>query len=100
MKLNTNSYVHKLIRDLCLKLELKTDMKLITDLSEEFTQIRFVKTLGYITIDYRRKAFYTLGHKVDKAELQMIEEIIIYLRFLDVGNRYADEKRRSFYGNN
>ena len=89
MKLNETSYVHKTIRKLCSQLEILTETKLITDLGKNFTEIQFIDKYGYIVIDYKKEKILTLSNKLDDAKIDLIREIVEYLDWLEVGNKYA-----------
>lgn len=82
MKLNKTSYLPVKVRVLCQKLECSTGMKLITNLSEEFEDVRFKGKISYVIIAFKEQAIYTLSHSLTKDEMAMIEDIIIYLRFM------------------
>lgn len=88
MKLNTTSYVHKKIRLLCFQLQQITEMRLITDLNANFNEIQFVGKLSYIIIKYKRKACFALGHHITKVEWQTIQDIMLYLDWLETGKKY------------
>ena len=88
MKLNTTSHVHKKIRLLCFQLQQMTEMSLVTDLGAEFKEIQFAGKLGYIIIKYKRKACFALGHHITKAEWQTIQDILLYLDWLETGKKY------------
>lgn len=85
MVLNKYSYLHLNIRKLSSQLEAISGMKLITDFDNEFVEVRFMNTLGYIVIDFRRNAVYTLSHKLDLVEKEIVEQILIYCRWLELG---------------
>lgn len=89
MKLNETAYTHKQIRKACQQLELLTDMKLVTDLSNDFNQIRFVNKLGYILIDYRNEACFILGHKLSHVEWQLVQDVMLYCNWLETGEKYS-----------
>lgn len=88
MKLNNYSYVHVKIRKLCQMLAYYTDMTLVTDLNEEFTQLKFMNKLSYLIIDYDKNLCFAMSHKITKQEQQIIEELMICLSWLEVGKRY------------
>lgn len=92
MKLNTTSYVHVTIRQLCLQLELLSGMKLITELCEEFDEIRFIDKYGYIVIDYKKEACFTLSHRITKKETDTISDLMTYLKWLETGRKYNNEE--------
>lgn len=92
MKLNNTSYAHVTIRQLCLQLELLSGMKLVTDLSEEFNQLRFVDSYGYIVIDYNNNACFTLSHKLTKKEIATIDDLFVHCRWLEIGHKYSVTK--------
>lgn len=94
MKLNNSSYVHVQIRKLCLQLELLSGMKLLTDLNEEFDEIRFINAYGYIIIDYERNTCFAFAHKITKEEMATIEDILTYIHFLSIGLNYAEKRRK------
>ena len=87
MVLNKSSTIHVRIRKLCYQLELLTDMKLVTNLSEEFNEIRLINKLGYIVIDYERNAVYSLGIHLDKIQLDIVQDIILYCSWIETGDR-------------
>ena len=91
MKLNNTSYCHKRIRLLCYQLEALTGMKQQTNLSEEFETVKFQNELGYIIIDHNKSACFTLGHHLDEKEWQTVEDIILYLQWLETGRRVEKE---------
>ncbi len=103
MKLNNHSYCHKRIRLLCYQLELLSGMKLVTDLSEEFEEVRFVDEFGYIIIDYWHNACFTLSHKMSKKEWETVEDLLLYLGWLNIPNMrkdlFGEEKKESKYYN-
>ena len=86
MKLNTTSYVHKKIRQLCYQLEILSGMHIVTDLGEEFNQVRFVDKYGYIIIDYQNNACFTLSHSMSKNEWDTVRDIMKDLQWLDIPN--------------
>ena len=90
MRLNNYSYVHKKIRLLCYQLELLTGLKCITNLSENFEEIRFMSPLSYITIDYKREAYYTMSVNVNKDVKETIEDIMLNTRWLYMVGRWQD----------
>lgn len=94
MKLNNTSYAHVTIRKLCFQLELLSGMKLVTDLSEEFDEIRFINSFGYIVIDYKRNACFTLSHKLDKKEMATIDDITLHCQWLEIGRKWTEERKR------
>lgn len=87
IKLNNSSYTHLRIRYLCFQLEKATGMKLMTDLSKEFKFIQFKSKLSYLNIFYEDNLYSTLNYKLNKAEAETIEEIIIILNFLITGQK-------------
>lgn len=93
MKLNNHSHVHVTIRKLCLQLEMLSEMKLITDLSDDFYEVRFVDKFGYIVIDWRKKACFSLSHKLTPKEMAVINDITIYLNWLEIGENVMRERR-------
>ena len=94
MKLNNTSYCHKHIRLLCFQLEKLTELKLVTDLSEEFNQIRFVNSLSYIIVDIKHNACFTLSHALTNKEWQNVREIILYCEWLLTGEKYSKRMQR------
>ena len=94
MKLNKVSYVHKKIRYLCFFIENESGLPIETDLSKEFDQISFKGELSYITIDYKRYAYYTLNIKLSKNVQQAIEDTLIYLSWLDTLTNYEEERKK------
>ena len=91
MHLNNTSYVHKMIRRNCSQLEVIADMKMVTNLSEEFEQIQFLNKLGYIIIDYHRFAILTLSHKMTDLELELAKDILMYLDWLETGKEIQEK---------
>ena len=90
MKLNKTSYCHKQIRALCFELEQRSGLKCITDLDEEFEDIRFYGKLSYIRIDWLHNAIFTLSYNMDKKELQIAQDIMLNLNWLEIGKRYQN----------
>lgn len=88
MKLNNNSYVHLKIRKLCQLLAYETNMQLVTDLDKEFKKLRFANSLSYIYIDYDKNLCFSMMHKITKQEQIIIEELMVHLRWLEIGKRY------------
>ena len=84
MKLNTHSYVHVKIRLLCNFVEIKTGLKLITNLSE----------YSYINIFYKKNAYTSLSVKLDKTVRDAIEDILFNLNWLDLGNKLAERRKK------
>ena len=88
MVLNETSYVHKTIRKLCSQLEILTSTKMITDLSHEFKDIKLIDKYGYIIIDYQKETIKTLSNKLDPVEFKIIQEIIDYCNWLEIGEKW------------
>lgn len=88
MKLNDFSHVHVRVRKLCQLLAYYTKMDLVSDLSNEFDCIRFMNKLSYLTIDYRNRVCYSMSHRITREEQQIIEEIMINLKWIEIGNKY------------
>jgi hypothetical protein len=91
MVLNKYSYVHLQIRKLSSQLEVISGMKLITDFDNEFVEVRFMNTLGYIVIDWRRNAIYTLSHSLNAVEMEIVKDIMLYCDWLETG-QYFERK--------
>ena len=89
MKLNETSYVHKTIRKLCSQLELLTDTKMITNLSENFNEIEFIDKYGYIILDYKKMRILTLSNKLDEVRFRIAEGILEYCDWLEIGKKYG-----------
>lgn len=94
MKLNNTSYLHKQIRKLCSQLEIISGLKLVTSLDEDIDKISFYNEFGYIILDYKKQACFTLSHKVSEVEWTIARQILISLEWLDFGNKYIEERRR------
>lgn len=97
MKLNNTSYCHKQIRLLCFQLEQLTGMRLMTNLSEEFNEIRFMNELSYIIIDFRRYACYTMAYDMDANEWDTVQDILTHTSWLYVGQNWqkiAEEREK------
>lgn len=94
MKLNTHSYVHVKIRLLCNFVEIKTGLKLITNLSDNFSVITFQNEYSYINIFYKKSVYTSLNTRLDKVVRDAIEDIILYLEWLDIGNAIAEKRVR------
>lgn len=89
MILNETSYVHKTIRKLCSQLEVVSGTKMITNLGENFTKIEFIDKYGYIIIDYQKQKIITLANKLNEVEFKIIENIMLQLDWLEIGEKYA-----------
>ena len=92
MVLNNKSYVHVTIRKLCSQLELLTDTKLITDLGSDFNEIRFINKFGYIVIDFKHNAVFTLSNKLNEIEFHLVQDIILYCDWLEIGHSFSVTK--------
>ena len=92
VEINEHSHVHKKIRMLCYQLELLSDMKLISDFTS-FDEIKLLGKLGYITIDFKRNAVYSLGIKLTKIEWDIIKEILTYCQWLETGLNIAENRQ-------
>lgn len=88
MRLNNVSYAHKQIRLLCFQLERITGLKLKTDLSENFEEIRFENELSYIIIDFKNYAYFTLSYNLDAKEEATIEDILTHTSWLYIGYNF------------
>lgn len=88
MKLNKTSYVHVKIKKLSQYLAYLTGMDLVTDLYSDFEDIRFISKLSYLTLDFKHNVVFSMSHKITKEEQAIIEELMICLDWLEVGNRY------------
>lgn len=91
MKLNEKSYVHVKIRGLCKVLEQISGLEKITDLGGEFDEIQFLGKYSYIIIDYKKETILLLSYKLSAEELQIIEDINLYLNWLETGLRLQAE---------
>ena len=63
-------------------------MALITNLSEEFEEIRFVNKLSYITIDYKNYACFSMSHHITEQEIKLIDDLMVYLNWIETGNKW------------
>ncbi len=99
MVLNRTSYTHLSIRKLCSQLELLSGMSLITNLDEEFVELRFMNKYGYIVIDWRKNAIFTLSHKLVPVEYEIATTLIVYCDWLEVGENIRYMKGGNNYGN-
>ena len=91
MKLNETSYVHKKIRHLCQLLEVSTGLQLVTNLGQEFQEIRFMGRLSYLVIDHQKQAIFTLSCRLTKEELEATKDLILYLQWLETGRRIQEQ---------
>ena len=88
MKLNNTAYGHKNIRLLCYQFQLLSGLKLMTNLSEDFEEIRFMNELSYIVIDFKRNACYTMSYAMDENEWQTVQDILLYTSWLYIGQNW------------
>lgn len=84
MILNKHSHCHVKIRLLLAKIESSTHTKLITNINEEFEEIRFINNLSYLIINYKEERYMTLDLKLTDDTKAIIEEIMVYLNWLDI----------------
>ena len=89
MTLNNVSYVHKYIRIACQQLEQLENIKLCTELSQEFTEVMFTGDGLFIIIDYMNKTWFFKGREVKAECLALIDDIIVYLGWLEIGKKYT-----------
>ena len=98
MILNCHSYLHVKIRKLCSQLEVLTKMRLKTDICNEFVELRFTNEYGYLVINWRRNAVFTLSHKLTEVELAICDEIMIYLNWLEAKTTSEEREGAILYG--
>lgn len=96
MKLNTVSYIHARIRLYCHKLENITGLKLKTNLSKEFKLIEFKNEFSYLTIDWESETYSTLSFHLNKTEEQLVQDIILYLIWLDIPRKFVKRKEKNY----
>ena len=87
MTLNNHSYCHKRVRLLCIQFESLSELKLATNLDEEFNDIRFMNGLSYVIIDYKHSKWFAMSYKPSKEEWETLKEIMIYCSWLYVGGK-------------
>lgn len=92
MKLNQYNYVHKKIRAMSYLLEQSTGLKLITNFDREFSQIQFLSNYSSITIDFEKDAIFIMMIKLTKEEKWLVEDILLYTRWLYTGNKYTQNR--------
>lgn len=85
MLLNNISYLHVRIRKLCDQLEFLSGLKMITNLDEEFVEIRLMSRHSYIIINWRKNTVFTLCHKLTEVELAICNELMINCNWLETG---------------
>lgn len=95
MTLNNHSFVHLQIRKLCSQLEFLAGMKLVTDINGEFNDIRLINNVGYITIDWKKNACYTLSHHLNDIEIELVKTIMLYLNWLETGEKVKRIKAKN-----
>ena len=88
MQLNNSSYLHKKIRKLCEQLEFLSGLMLITDLDNEFVEVRLMNKYSYIIINWRKNTVFTLSHKLTEVEFEICNELMIYLSWLETVGDY------------
>lgn len=93
LRLNETAYAHRKIRMLCFQLETLTGLKLVTNLSEEFHEVRFMNELSYIVIDFKRNAYYTLSVFLDEKIRGTIEDILLETSWLYIGYNWENLAR-------
>lgn len=89
MVLNNHAFVHKKIRILCYKLEEISGLKLVTNLNRNMVEIKLSGSYAHIIIDYRNSAILVLNHKLTDQEMLIIEDIMIYMNWLEVGEKVS-----------
>lgn len=93
MVLNSYSYIHKKIRKEAEQLEFLSGMKLITDFNNEFVEVRLMNKYGYIILNWRKDIIFTLAHKLTEVELELCEDIMLYLSWLETFSDYIYNTR-------
>ena len=68
-------------------------MKLLTDFDNEFVEVRLMNKYGYIIIDWRKNTVFTLSHKLTEVELEICNEIMLYLSCLETFNDYIEKMK-------
>jgi len=74
-------------------------MKLVTNICNEFVELRFTNDLGYIVINWRKNAVFTLSHKLTEIEVDICNEIMINLSWIEIGESIHEKKGEMLYGN-
>lgn len=92
MRLNNHSYVHKKIRILCYAIEQSTNLKLITNFDNDFSDIRFMSRYSYLTIDYLHNTIFAMCIKLDKKQIEIIDDIITMLNWITIGETISKQK--------
>lgn len=88
LKLNNFSYCHRQIRLLCYEFETKTSLKLRTELSENFNDIRFSNEVSYVIIDFRKENWRIMSYKLQAEEWQILQDIMLYCVWLYIGEKW------------
>lgn len=87
MQINNYNYVHKKIRALCFEFEQATNLKCVTNLDDEFFEIKFCSSLSYVTIDFLHNTYFVMCMKLDKKQFAIAEDIMTYVQWLLIGNQ-------------
>lgn len=88
MYLNQYSYAHKKLRMLLAQFETLTQLKLFTDLDNEFSSVKFCSNYSYVVFDYDNDAILTLSIKLNDAELKIADDILFCLSWLHIPEKY------------
>lgn len=89
MVLNNHAFIHKKIKVLCYRLEQLSGLKLVTNLSKQMKEIKFEGSFAHIIIDYRNNAIFVLNHKLIDQEIILIQDIMLYSNWLEIGEKYS-----------
>ena len=96
MRLNNYSYVHKKILFLVYSLKNELGVELRTDLKRDLYEIRFENELQYLLIDFRRCVVHIMGIKLDVRQREMVEDLMMYLDWIYMGEKYSTKKSNNF----
>ena len=94
MVLNNKSYCHVKIRYLCDRIEKRTGLTLMTNLSEEFKQLEFKNDYSYIVIDWKKRAIFKMAINTNGVAQDWLEEILSALAWLQIGQDYNEKLQK------
>ena len=78
---------------MCFQLTQLTGMSLVTDLSDDFQEIKFRNELSYIIIDFKNEVIFSMAYHLENAELDTAQDILLYSSWLFMGEKIESRKR-------
>jgi hypothetical protein len=64
-----------------------TELPLVTNLDEDFDELRWEDELSHIVINYKRSACFNMSHKMTEPEWKTAQDIMLFCQWLQTGEK-------------